>query len=437
MVHKKNKTQRNRKEVSEVLAEVKEKEIQDNIKFGAPVEEKKDDQLFVVNKKGDGKLATASAGGVDTTQRLSRIERILAPNPNVEPMAVAPKHEPREKVGVTPLDKKLANKAKQIEKERQARLANKISKNHKKKLRDTHADLWDDQHTVSSAASPIVTASSKTVAKAVAVAGAKEKKTLKVNSVIDRDNDFITHNLLKKETGVRVNHTHVIAAVPSVELPQPGMSFNPEFEDHQDTLGIAIAKELKAQDYLDDMDNQLNPEYVDYGRPTVDDEEPAPETPVEPYVPPQNERVTKKEKKKRQRIAEQKRQEKLAMERKLFNAQIDKSLEILEEIKQKESRAAQLKKIRDDLKNSKTQAKRLGKYHLSVDPEPVLLSQELPKYLNHLSNTNHHPLKERYQSLQKRHIIEAQGPQMKKKVPKKKVYTSNKWNNTRIASINE
>ncbi|KAF2071804.1 hypothetical protein CYY_006888 [Polysphondylium violaceum] len=433
MVHKKNQKQRGRKEVSEVLAEVREKEIQDNIKFGAPVEEKKDEQLFVVSKKGDDKIQ--SNGGVDTT-RLSRIERILAPNPNIEPMAVSPKFEPKENV-VTPLNKKLANKAKQIEKERQIRQNNKIGKHEKKKLKGTHADLWDDQHINAAAAAPSVTASHKTVAKAVAMAGQKHKKTEKVNSVIQKDHDFISQNLLTKVTGVRVNHTGVVAPVPAVELPAPGMSFNPDFEDHQDALGMAIAKELKAQDYLDDMDSVLNPEQIDYGRSTVDDEEPQPDTPVEPYVPPQNERITKKEKKKRQRIAEQKKKEKLALERKAFNEQIDRSLEILEEVKEKESRAAKLKKIRDDLKQSKTKAHRLGKYNLSIDPEPVILTEDLPKYLNQVSNTNHHPLKERYQSLQKRHIIEAQGPQMKLKVPKKKVYTSNKWNNTRIASINE
>lgn len=61
-------------------------------------------------------------------------------------------------------------------------------------------------------------------------------------------NNTITHNL--RGVGIPVQnpkkaYRKKTSILPAVELPHPGMSYNPSFQDHQDLLSIVGEKELK------------------------------------------------------------------------------------------------------------------------------------------------------------------------------------------------
>ncbi|EGC31829.1 hypothetical protein DICPUDRAFT_156282 [Dictyostelium purpureum] len=396
MVHIKNKKQRERVEQSTLFAEAKEKEIQDRLKYGAPVEEKSDDQLFYMDK----------SGGKNKSQfkdvPLTRAEKILAPNPNVEVLSKDVKQDNKVFNEIKKVEKKFEkiheNKKKeilQIKKITKGQRKQQREKEHKKKF-----ELWGEEP--------------------------------KPAEPVDQENDFVSKNLLENRNlkAKKVNHPALIKKVLSIDLPEPGMSYNPSYNDHQDTLGVAVAKEIIAQDYIDGIDNQLNPEVVKYqDNGIVENIE------FEPATNEPTDRITKKEKNKRIRRAEEMKRQKAAQEKKLFNQQIDKVLETLEEVKQEEDIQKEKREKRVEKKKQNTLPRRLGKYKINEIQEPILLTNQLPKSFSSISNDNYNPLKERYHNLQKRHVIEASGPQNKPKKAKLKVYTSNAWNNTTPASI--
>ncbi|KAK5576735.1 hypothetical protein RB653_007879 [Dictyostelium firmibasis] len=415
MVHKKNQKQRARVEQTTLAMEVREKEIQDRIKYGAPISEKKNEQLFFVDKKG---------GEKKSIEFLTKAEKILQSNPNVDSMSTGTTHEKVDKKVMSAVEKKFLKQVSNKKKERSLKPSKSTIKNLKSNFKSEKIDIWGEENKDDD--------------------NSNIKKTVKFNNnykkittITDKDNDFVTNNLLenrvKKPT--KANHPSVISKVSNLEIAEPGMSFNPSYQDHQDTLGVALAKEILALEYVENVDKTLNPEYIEYEKQDGDDDQEEDEAQSITAGEKLGERITKLEKNKRIRRAEEMKRQKIALQKKDFNKQVDQVMDTLQEVIQEEEIAKELNKKLVEKKSLKSMPRRLGKYKLSESQEPILLTHELPSSLSKLSNKNYNPIKERYLSFQKRHIIEASGPQLKPKKAFKKVYTSSAWNNTTVASL--
>eukprot|EP01132_Coremiostelium_polycephalum_P007897 gene7897-9716_t len=412
MVHKKNKKQRQRVEVSKQYEEVREKEIQDHLKFGKPVEEKSDDQLFVIDKKGDSKI---SAG-----KKISKVERILAPNPNVEALSKDIKTEENEnKLFTKFIDQKARKitKQKQLTKEERKKRTQPTLQQQNQQMKRKLDDLWGGPSNTS-------------------VVASKNKKSKSNNKSVNYDKEFVDEHITE-QTFKKVNHPAIVTKVKSVTVPEPGMSYNPDYEQHQDTLGVAVAKEIRALDYIKQVEKDLNPDqkYLNFESDEEEEEneeeekeEEAEEKVVEKK---QNERITKKEKNKRMRRAEQLRQEGLVRAKKRLSKQIDNAESTLEKIKQIEQVQSDKKKLIDEQRKEKEgQPVKIGKYLPFEEETPVLMTEQLPKSLKDLSNPQFNPLRDRYLNLQKRNIVENNGFNMKPKPVPKKFFNKNSWGNT-------
>ncbi|KAN0023062.1 hypothetical protein ACTFIU_009145 [Dictyostelium citrinum] len=424
MVHKKNQKQRARVEQTTIAMEVREKEIQDRIKYGAPINEKKDDQLFFVDKKG------GTNNNNKNVEYLTKAERILQANPNVESMSTGTKHEKVDKKLMAPVEKKFLKHVSNLKKEKSLLPAKTTLRKTKSKLKNQSIDLWADNNNNNNNNNV-----DENVEKKVII----NKNFKKITTITDKNNDFVTNNLLENRIikHTKANHPSVIKKVENLEIAEPGMSYNPSYQDHQDTLGVALAKEILALEYVENVDKVLNPEIIEYEKEDNgdNDEEEQTNNTSDAKVGKPGERITKLEKNKRIRRAEEMKRQKLALQKKEFNKQVDEVMDTLQEVIEAEEVAKELNKKRVEKKSLNTMPRRLGKYKLSESSQPILLTHELPKSLSTLRNNNYNPLKDRYQSLQKRHIIEASGPQQKPKKALKKVYTSNSWNNTTVASL--
>ncbi|KAM9984400.1 hypothetical protein ACTFIZ_004090 [Dictyostelium cf. discoideum] len=429
MVHKKNQKQRARVEQTTIAMQVMEKEVQDRIKYGAPVSEKKDNQLFFVDKKGGANNNNKSI------EYLTKSEKILQANPNIDSMSTGTKHEKVEKKLLAPVEMKFQKHLTNLKKQKSLLPAKTTLRKQKSKLKNQSIDLWGSSSSSSS------TANNKNENENIEKKIRINKNFKKITTIIDKNNDFVTNNLLENRIikHTKANHPSVIKKVDSLEIAEPGMSYNPSYQDHQDTLGVALAKEIIALEYVENVDKVLNPEYIEYEKDdTIEDDDNNNNNNnnnENDKIEKPGERITKLEKNKRIRRAEEMKRQKLALQKKEFNKQIDEVLDTLKEVEEAEQVAKELNKKRVEKKSLNNMPRRLGKYKLSESSEPILLTHELPKSLSTLRNNNYNPLKDRYQSLQKRHIIEASGPQQKPKKAIKKVYTSNSWNNTTVASL--
>ncbi|KAM9986290.1 hypothetical protein ACTFIY_010721 [Dictyostelium cf. discoideum] len=426
MVHKKNQKQRARVEQTTIAMEVMEKEVQNRIKYGAPVSEKKDNQLFFVDKKGGSTTSSSNK----SIEYLTKSEKILQANPNIDSMSTGTKHEKVEKKLLAPVEMKFQKHLTNLKKQKSLLPAKTTLRKQKSKLKNQSIDLWGSANNNNNNNN----VENENIEKKIKI----NKNFKKITTIIDKNNDFVTNNLLEnrviKHTKM-VNHPSVIKKVDSLEIAEPGMSYNPSYQDHQDTLGVALAKEILALEYVENVDKVLNPEYIEYEKDdTIEDDDNNNNNYIDSVEKP-GERITKLEKNKRIRRAEEMKRQKLALQKKEFNKQVDEVLDTLQEVVEAEQVAKELNKKRVEKKSLNNMPRRLGKYKLSDSSEPILLSHELPKSLSTLRNNNYNPLKDRYQSLQKRHIIEASGPQQKPKKAIKKVYTSNSWNNTTVASL--
>ncbi|EAL73239.1 hypothetical protein DDB_G0267572 [Dictyostelium discoideum AX4] len=428
MVHKKNQKQRARVEQTTIAMEVMEKEVQHRIKYGAPVSEKKDNQLFFVDKKGGSTTSSSNK----SVEYLTKSEKILQANPNIDSMSTGTKHEKVEKKLLAPVEMKFQKHLTNLKKQKSLLPAKTTLRKQKSKLKNQSIDLWGSTSTTNNNSNEN---NNENIEKKIKI----NKNFKKITTIIDKNNDFVTNNLLEnrviKHTKM-VNHPSVIKKVDSLEIAEPGMSYNPSYQDHQDTLGVALAKEIIALEYVENVDKVLNPEYIEYEKDdTIEDDDNNTDNIDNNNVGKPGERITKLEKNKRIRRAEEMKRQKLALQKKEFNKQVDEVLDTLQEVVEAEQVAKELNKKRVEKKSLNNMPRRLGKYKLSDSSEPILLTHELPKSLSTLRNNNYNPLKDRYQSLQKRHIIEASGPQQKPKKATKKVYTSNSWNNTTVASL--
>lgn len=241
------------------------------------------------------------------------------------------------------------------------------------------------------------------------------------------------------------------SALPAIEVAQSGASYRPATEDHQELLGQAVAYRLRKQDaekklqqalrrgralrmttdgiggdapqvntdnYSDeegddsDDDSSAEEENGDAKTPAdvaVDDGEDSEEETVH-INQPWTGKKTQSERNKELRRKKHELRVKSSIKKKQLKAQLDKLPEILQEIEAKEGELQQKRKIMEMKKRTEpadVRTKKLGPNRFE-EPEPdYLRTDQLPDSLRKLNNANKFSLlRDRFQSLQKRNIIE-------------------------------
>ncbi|KYQ91830.1 hypothetical protein DLAC_07631 [Tieghemostelium lacteum] len=418
MVHKKSQKQRKRVDAYKLTQEAHEKEIQDQLKFGKPAEKKSDKELFVIDKKG-------TLGDVNDTLKKEYTlssDRILAPNPNVEIVSkdTEMKQESKDKTFMHDIN----NKSRFLKKHAKQYYDNKANANNKNQKRKLE-DLW-------SVEAPVIR-------------DVKEK-IQKLDPEIQPYLDATLEDTKKLVVPSKTTLAKPLARkVKSVAIPEPGLSYNPDPEEHLDVLAMEKVKKIKEADEIKFFERSSNPKTRDFDASKylnqksqkdleeLERKEKEYEASLQPYQHEDKERITKKEKNKKLRRVEYQNKLKQLAEDDKFNKQIDQSEAYLQEIKEKEEKDAKERELRNEKKQQskfeKTQ--KVGQFAVKHTYEPVLNVNELPKSLINLSNVKHNPLKERYLTLQKRNIIEGSGKKSPfAPLPWVKTFTKNSWKNT-------
>ncbi|KAL3874911.1 hypothetical protein ACJMK2_037863 [Sinanodonta woodiana] len=263
------------------------------------------------------------------------------------------------------------------------------------------------------------------------------------------ENEDIHYLVVTKKR--RVNVPSHLRDKPSVlnavEVPHPGASYNPTYEDHQELLMKAHNVEKKKQKQEKRLYNALDAQFPKAGQaPTQEsilaemsaglfgeDEE---ETNVEQKGQegddvlrlsnnPRVRREDKKDEKQRRKEKEKKEQEKMLQKEKeerihsstLFRVRSIKA-EILRQEKQLLLKAEKRRKLQEE-KALKT--KKLGKLKYDNPDLEIKLSDELVGSLRELKPEGH-LLQDRYKSLQKRNIVEPRVKAKKYRRYKRKLY---------------
>ncbi|EFA86702.1 hypothetical protein PPL_00505 [Heterostelium album PN500] len=422
MVHKKNKKQRTRVEVASTYSEKRESEIINELKFGKPVDQLDDSQLFTVTKKPNNDIKLLSkkeAKKQEARNRTTFADRILRGNENVLPIS-------KTNAGSKPIEPDrliLKKKIKQVTQQQEESddddfLDDDLKKKKNLKKRKAAADdqsIWDHDD----------------------------------NAQYSEVSQFVKDEV-KKQTFKVPTHKPLVANMKSLELPKPGMSYNPDKAQHQEVLADAIKVELTAQRYVnrvtkrleiqgDDNDEELEDEKKQKAAALEEEEQEESDSDSDSEEKSLNiaqinalqERVTRKQKNARLRNAENIRKQVANQLKKKQSKHIEKSSGMVDVIEKHEEhvnkRLENRKKLHDD-RNTKT--KKIGRYNVTLETEPVLLTDELPKSLKNLSNVHFNPLEDRFRSLQKRSIVEGYGPKGEATVGRKKVYTRHSYNNT-------
>jgi nucleolar protein 53 len=227
------------------------------------------------------------------------------------------------------------------------------------------------------------------------------------------------------------------SSVPAIEVAQPGASYHPAPEDHQELLAQAIAFRLRQQDAekknqramrrgavlrmtadgiggdapevnTDDLsdDDESNGKEKPQRDEDAMDEDAEPEHVNQPWTG----KKTKQERNKQLRRKAHELKVIASKQKKQFKQQLEQLPEIIKEIEDHEAETKQRQQIKDIKMNSEpsdVKPKKLGPYKYE-EPEPdYLLSEQLPESLRTLNNANKFSLlRDRFQSLQKRNIIE-------------------------------
>ncbi|CEP11297.1 hypothetical protein [Parasitella parasitica] len=244
-------------------------------------------------------------------------------------------------------------------------------------------------------------------------------------------NDFLPVKAkLKAPKTITVKPT-ALEHIPAVATPEGGHSYNPSLEDHQQLLArandaeerkIEILKKLQEQlsyrEELMQLANELATSEITADGKIVslqaDDEE---EENDGLGNPPADNKATKIERKTRQqrqkayRLAVAELEKKQKVQEKGIRQQIDKLREIEQEIAQRVEELDKLVDKRDERKreNDKKGIRKLGKYSVLELPVDVQLTEELCETLRQLKPEGN-MFRDRYNSFQKRNIIEPRIP---------------------------
>mmetsp|Transcript_14209 Transcript_14209/g.36312 ORF Transcript_14209/g.36312 Transcript_14209/m.36312 type:complete len:451 (-) Transcript_14209:38-1390(-) len=226
---------------------------------------------------------------------------------------------------------------------------------------------------------------------------------------------------------------------PAVEVPGPGHSYHPSYEDHQDALGEAVADELERLQKQEKIIHKLTisnavrrlPKRMHIEVAASSDEEGDDEDDSTPRYsvvdkPPaiRPPRKTRTERNKELRQREEKKAIAKKKESNKLNRQVDRipaTLKAIDAEEQRRSAAAEYQEQQKSLKK----AKKLGKHRLEAPIKEVTLTNDLPSSMREIRAVNTpgmHPIKERFYSIQNRELIEPRSRANRRRRYEKKLY---------------
>eukprot|EP00743_Colponemidia_sp_Colp-15_P005161 GILK01005555.1.p1 GENE.GILK01005555.1~~GILK01005555.1.p1 ORF type:complete len:427 (-),score=118.32 GILK01005555.1:138-1418(-) len=251
-----------------------------------------------------------------------------------------------------------------------------------------------------------------------------------------------------------------ISKAPAVQLPRPGQSYNPTFEDHQDVLGEALAAELKRktqhelylqklhplswrkrskqEDAEEDGDGTTVPEADEVGNEESDEGEDGAAA---------EDNNTKKSTEKYSKT-ERNRQARLKAKQELFEQEhvkksiikdITKIPHIMKQIELEEKAHSTKQTVRNVLKQSAEEQekhgeilkpKRIGTKLYEPKPIDYMLTEDLPKDLRTLKTNVGAAIKDRFDSIYRRAMIEPHDPLKSKRPREKQMKLYEKGNKT-------
>ncbi|KAI0216558.1 Ribosome biogenesis protein NOP53 [Lamellibrachia satsuma] len=401
-------------DITDVEEFLEEKRLQE--RTGGLVAEKADEQLFFIDKQVDEADKPARVKRSEKYNKPLRCHSNLLPDPRIEPGRVQRnfrkennlkktclrKQEQQEQGRVTAMERMSVKQRKETKAKKRKHL-------HEMRTRKiAKYDLWGDEVTEAQEKPVVQTSATKT----------------------------LPH--LRK-------HPSKAAAV---EVPHPGASYNPTYDDHQDLLkkaaDVEIAKEkeeLKLTRALDDkfpkksrasleddwmkemaaglFEEQEWEEEEEEGdkvkEEAKDEDESTTITGINPPVRRDNEK-TEKERRKQKLKKDEERKVRLEKEKKLRNNEIFRLKSIKAQVRDREKILGERASRRTELKAKKLgETVRLGKLKYEEPVLEIKLSDELEGSLR-LLKPEGNLLEDRFHSLQKRNIIE---PRKRAKIVKK------------------
>ncbi|GAB4816704.1 hypothetical protein N2152v2_003750 [Parachlorella kessleri] len=368
-----------------------------------------DADLFFVDKGPDetSELAGAAPGGGDAKKgkKLTRAQAILQAAHNAKPVSA---HMQRKHRGPLPLPRQKQPAA--AADAGAAAVANgvgqKQQQQHKRGRGLPVFDLWAEEPQA------VLATSAAEAAPGAQPGHALAKRQRVTGTISDRRREVAR------------------ALVPAVEIDLPGCSYNPDKEQHQDAIAVAVAAEMQKL-YNKDLEPVAPPQLVDY-QPEQDElegllhsgdeaasdeegrgqqEEGEPGTGGEDAAAArQRKALERKTRKERNRDKRRREEEEALAERKRLKAQrrdLDRlqQLESEVEARLREQEQARLRKQLDREERLAGQAPKLGKQRFEAAPLQVLTTDEVSGSLRLLKPTVM-LAKDRFKSLQKRGMIE-------------------------------
>jgi len=198
--------------------------------------------------------------------------------------------------------------------------------------------------------------------------------------------------------------------LPAVEVENPGGSYNPKYEDHQNELGEALAQELSRIEKEKHLEEKLKvPKLKRAKRSRKEDQEEEDESNSKETVHinlPNTGKKTRAERNRQLRKSEITRRTNLRKVLKSKKVELSRISDLVGEIddqEEKKENKRHLKRQAAELYPNQTE--KLGKYKFQKESKQVLLTEELPQHLRSLKATID-PMHDRFHNLQKRNLIE-------------------------------
>ncbi|KAI8364841.1 ribosome biogenesis protein Nop53/GLTSCR2 [Choanephora cucurbitarum] len=245
------------------------------------------------------------------------------------------------------------------------------------------------------------------------------------------------------EKPTAINH------VAAVEAPQGGHSYNPSVEEHQKLLAQAVEIEERKAETLRQLQEQLSyreelklladelasSEITKDGKIVMTGEEIEEEEGTEQDIKKKKkknagERKTRQQRHKEHRLATAELEKKQKLQERLIRQQIDKLRQIESELAERVEQLDTLAEKRGERRTeeAKKGMKKLGKYTVPELPVDVQLTDELCETLRQLKPEGN-MFRDRFNSIQKRNIIEPRVPVMPSRKYKLKEYERRAYKN--------
>lgn len=377
-------------DVEKNLDELREQEI-----LGGKLYEKRDDDLFVVDKKGSEDVRKN-----EFRHKKLTIDQILTPpETGVKPISNRPV-------------KRIAKKVPKADRKLSAHDQSKIQK------------LAKNKQAAATKIQPQTKGGDE---------GAYDIWSMKVpeEEPVDPISDYLAPVKPRKVKPPTTLKEPNVANIAAVKPSHPGTSYNPTFKDHQDLLTVAVEEELTRLEEKAKLEKTIfkpnaaevpvpvNPPATDDSGSTDDEETESEiddlEADGDVNASISEMRLTKAERNKRLRLQEEQRLLLKKKEEKNLLKQVDQLKNITKELdaKVKKQTTRQIQKKRK-LEEKQQQPKKLSKLKFTPLPTQVQLTEELSESLRTLKPEGN-LLSDRFLSLQERSIIEKRVPVGKKR----------------------